>query len=111
MLWALKEFLFSHLKVYVSYDYGGTFTLISDKFQLSKDKKKDGSKQVISQFYHSPADNRRVSFCSRDDSALEPFPPAGQIAPHEPAKERICHLGGLWSLPESNSLVTCDHIG
>ncbi|RVE64659.1 hypothetical protein OJAV_G00128190 [Oryzias javanicus] len=48
--------------VYVSYDYGATFTLISDKFQLSKEKIKDGSKQVISQFYHSPADNRRYLF-------------------------------------------------
>lgn len=45
----------------MSYDYGTTFTLVSDKFQLSEVKAKDGSKQVISQFYHSPADNRRVS--------------------------------------------------
>lgn len=35
--------------------------LISDKFQLSGTKAKDDRKQVISQFYHSPADNRRVS--------------------------------------------------
>ncbi|XP_042342825.1 sortilin-related receptor-like [Plectropomus leopardus] len=48
--------------VYVSYDYGTTFTLVSDKFQLSGVKAKDGSKQVISQFYHSPADNRRYLF-------------------------------------------------
>lgn len=45
----------------MSYDYGTTFTLVSDKFQLSGLKAKDGSKQIISQFYHSPADNRRVS--------------------------------------------------
>lgn len=49
------------LQVYVSYDYGTTFMLVSDKFQLSGATFKDGSKQVISQFYHSPADNRRVS--------------------------------------------------
>lgn len=46
-------------QVYVSYDYGTTFTHISDKFQLSADR--EGKKQVISQFYHSPADNKRVS--------------------------------------------------
>lgn len=45
------------LQVYVSYDYGTTFTLVSEKFKLAK----DDNKQVISQFYHSPADNRRVS--------------------------------------------------
>lgn len=49
------------VQVYVSYDYGTTFALVSDKFQLSGVKAKDGSEQVISQFYHSPADNRRVS--------------------------------------------------
>lgn len=45
----------------MSYDYGTTFMLVSDKFQLLGAKFKDGSKQIISQFYHSPADNRRVS--------------------------------------------------
>lgn len=56
--WLLSPFC---LQVYVSYDYGTTFTLVSEKFQLSGAKAKDGNKQVISQFYHSPADNRRVS--------------------------------------------------
>lgn len=48
-------------QVYVSYDYGTTFVLISDKFQFTGDGLKDGDKQIISQFYHSPADNKRVS--------------------------------------------------
>uniref|UniRef100_A0A3P8Z6A1 Sortilin-related receptor n=1 Tax=Esox lucius TaxID=8010 RepID=A0A3P8Z6A1_ESOLU len=47
--------------VYVSYDYGKSFTAISDKFQLSGEKVKAGSKPVISQFYHSPADNKKVT--------------------------------------------------
>lgn len=45
----------------MSYDYGTTFSLVSEKFQLSEAKAKDGGTPVISQFYHSPADNRRVS--------------------------------------------------
>nr|XP_061781469.1 sortilin-related receptor-like isoform X2 [Nerophis lumbriciformis] len=48
--------------VYVSYDYGFTFTLVSGKFQLSEAKAKDSSAQSISQFYHSPADNKRYLF-------------------------------------------------
>ena len=64
------------LQVYVSYDYGTTFTLVSDKFQLSGVKAKDGSKQVISQFYHSPADNRRVSTCSR---AMRNYTAEGEV--------------------------------
>ncbi|XP_029027892.1 sortilin-related receptor isoform X2 [Betta splendens] len=48
--------------VYVSYDYGTTFVLISDKFQFSGSRLKDGTKQIISQFYHSPADNKRYLF-------------------------------------------------
>ncbi|KAM7399797.1 hypothetical protein PAMP_019041 [Pampus punctatissimus] len=56
--------------VYVSYDYGTTFTLVSDKFQLSGSKVKDGSKQVISQFYHSPADNRRYLFVDSTNNYL-----------------------------------------
>lgn len=56
--------------VYVSYDYGTTFTLVSDKFQLSGVKAKDGSKQVISQFYHSPADNRRYLFVDSTNNYL-----------------------------------------
>uniref|UniRef100_A0A8B9H7A1 Sortilin-related receptor, L(DLR class) A repeats containing n=1 Tax=Astyanax mexicanus TaxID=7994 RepID=A0A8B9H7A1_ASTMX len=46
--------------VYVSYDYGTTFSHISEMFNLSGGK--ENSKQVISQFYHSPADNKRVIF-------------------------------------------------
>ncbi|GAA6077134.1 sortilin-related receptor isoform X1, partial [Tachysurus ichikawai] len=45
--------------VYLSYDYGTTFIHISDKFVLPRGK--ETSQQVISQFYHSPADNRRPS--------------------------------------------------
>ncbi|KAM7413680.1 hypothetical protein PAMA_020860 [Pampus argenteus] len=56
--------------VYVSYDYGTTFALVSDKFQLSGSKAKDGSKQVISQFYHSPADNRRYLFVDSTNNYL-----------------------------------------
>ncbi|KAF3847223.1 hypothetical protein F7725_020251, partial [Dissostichus mawsoni] len=52
--------------VYVSYDYGTSFTL----FQLSGIKAKDGSKQVISQFYHSPADNRRYLFVDSTNNYL-----------------------------------------
>ncbi|XP_061923873.1 sortilin-related receptor-like [Entelurus aequoreus] len=48
--------------VYMSYNYGFTFTLVSGKFQLSEAKAKDGSAQSISQFYHSPADNKRYLF-------------------------------------------------
>lgn len=43
----------------MSYDYGTTFTDVSEKFQMPGDQ--EGKKQVISQFYHSPADNKRVS--------------------------------------------------
>ncbi|XP_062275245.1 sortilin-related receptor [Scomber scombrus] len=56
--------------VYVSYDYGTAFTLVSDKFQLAGAKAKDGSKQVISQFYHSPADNRRYLFVDSTNNYL-----------------------------------------
>ncbi|TSX58295.1 Sortilin-related receptor [Bagarius yarrelli] len=54
--------------VYVSYDYGTTFIHISDKFVLPSEK--DASKQVISQFYHSPADNRRYLFADTKNSYL-----------------------------------------
>ncbi|XP_035241564.1 sortilin-related receptor-like [Anguilla anguilla] len=54
--------------VYVSYDYGTSFTPISDKFQLSSKKK--GAKQVIAQFYHSPADNKRYLFADTTNSYL-----------------------------------------
>uniref|UniRef100_A0A3P8V3B2 Sortilin-related receptor n=1 Tax=Cynoglossus semilaevis TaxID=244447 RepID=A0A3P8V3B2_CYNSE len=56
--------------VYVSYDYGTTFLLISEKFQLSATKFKEGTKQVISQFYHSPADNRRYLFVDSTNNYL-----------------------------------------
>ena len=44
--------------MYVSYDYGTSFVLVSDRFRLSGAK--EDRKQVIAQFYHSPADNKRV---------------------------------------------------
>uniref|UniRef100_A0A3Q3EAT1 Sortilin-related receptor n=1 Tax=Labrus bergylta TaxID=56723 RepID=A0A3Q3EAT1_9LABR len=56
--------------IYVSYDYGTTFTLVSEKFQLSGVKFKEGAKQVISQFYHSPADNRRYLFVDSTNNYL-----------------------------------------
>ncbi|XP_073673926.1 sortilin-related receptor [Garra rufa] len=54
--------------VYVSYDYGTTFTHVSEKFKLSGDL--EGKKQVISQFYHSPADNKRYLFTDTTNSYL-----------------------------------------
>uniref|UniRef100_A0A4W4GF62 Sortilin-related receptor n=1 Tax=Electrophorus electricus TaxID=8005 RepID=A0A4W4GF62_ELEEL len=54
--------------VYVSYDYGTTFTHISEKFKMSGEK--ENSKQVISQFYHSPADNKRYLFADTTNSYL-----------------------------------------
>ncbi|XP_076833567.1 LOW QUALITY PROTEIN: sortilin-related receptor [Brachyhypopomus gauderio] len=54
--------------VYVSYDYGTTFTHISEKFKLSDEK--ENSRQVISQFYHSPADNKRYLFADTTNSYL-----------------------------------------
>ncbi|KAF0030311.1 hypothetical protein F2P81_017042 [Scophthalmus maximus] len=68
--------------VYVSYDYGTTFMLVSDKFQLSGATFKDGSKQVISQFYHSPADNRRMLFTLVTDTGT-PYMGRG-VEPHDP---------------------------
>ncbi|XP_046891253.1 sortilin-related receptor isoform X1 [Hypomesus transpacificus] len=55
--------------VYVSYDYGSSFTLISDLFQLGAPAQKD-TKQVISQFYHSPADNKRYLFADTINNYL-----------------------------------------
>ncbi|KAJ8343111.1 hypothetical protein SKAU_G00330390 [Synaphobranchus kaupii] len=52
--------------VYVSYDYGANFTSISNKFQLPKEKA--GSKELIAQFYHSPADNKRYLFADTNNS-------------------------------------------
>ncbi|MBN3300436.1 SORL protein, partial [Amia calva] len=54
--------------VYLSYDYGTTFKLISDRFQLSGDKATN--KQVIAQFYHSPADNKRYLFADTTNNYL-----------------------------------------
>ncbi|XP_039862395.1 sortilin-related receptor isoform X1 [Simochromis diagramma] len=56
--------------VYVSYDHGTTFIPVSHKFKFSGAKMKDGSKQVISQFYHSPADNRRYLFVDSTNNYL-----------------------------------------
>uniref|UniRef100_A0A674CL20 Sortilin-related receptor, L(DLR class) A repeats containing n=1 Tax=Salmo trutta TaxID=8032 RepID=A0A674CL20_SALTR len=56
--------------VYVSYDYGTSFSPISERFQLSGEKEKEGNKQVISQFYHSPADNKRYLFADSTNSYL-----------------------------------------
>lgn len=44
-------------QVYVSYDYGKSFQKISEKLNFGAG---NSSKAVIAQFYHSPADNRRV---------------------------------------------------
>ncbi|KAG7282267.1 hypothetical protein CRUP_033794, partial [Coryphaenoides rupestris] len=54
--------------VYVSYDYGTSFTLVSDRFRFSGAK--EDSKQLIAQFYHSPADNRRYLFADVTNSYL-----------------------------------------
>nr|XP_008162766.1 sortilin-related receptor isoform X1 [Chrysemys picta bellii] len=45
--------------VYVSYDYGKTFKKISEKFSFGSGNTSD---VAISQFYHSPADNKRYIF-------------------------------------------------
>ena len=47
----------SIFQVYVSYDYGRSFKRISDKLNFGEG---NSSEAVIAQFYHSPADNRRV---------------------------------------------------
>lgn len=52
------------VQVYVSYDYGTTFTDVSDKFQLPGPKADEEDVPIISQFYHSPADNKRVGTSS-----------------------------------------------
>lgn len=44
-------------QVYVSYDYGKSFQKISEKLNFGVG---NSSEAVIAQFYHSPADNRRV---------------------------------------------------
>lgn len=49
--------LSSIFQVYVSYDYGKSFQRISEKFNFGVG---NSSEAVIAQFYHSPADNKRV---------------------------------------------------
>lgn len=48
---------FCVFQVYVSYDYGKSFNKISEKLNFGPG---NSSEAVISQFYHSPADNKRV---------------------------------------------------
>uniref|UniRef100_A0A3B3Q3S9 Sortilin-related receptor n=1 Tax=Paramormyrops kingsleyae TaxID=1676925 RepID=A0A3B3Q3S9_9TELE len=55
-------------QVYVSYDYGTTFSHISERFQLSDSKA--GNKQAIAQFYHSPVDNKRYLFADTTNGFL-----------------------------------------
>ena len=43
--------------MYVSYDYGKSFKRISEKLNFGEG---NSSEAVIAQFYHSPADNKRV---------------------------------------------------
>lgn len=47
----------SVFQVYVSYDYGRSFRRISEKLNFGEG---NSSEAVIAQFYHSPADNKRV---------------------------------------------------
>ncbi|XP_057695606.1 sortilin-related receptor [Corythoichthys intestinalis] len=56
--------------VYVSYDYGSSFTPVSSKFKLPEAMAKAGSTQIISQFYHSPADNKRYIFVDTTNNYL-----------------------------------------
>lgn len=85
----------------MSYDYGTTFTHISDKFQLSADR--EGMKQVISQFYHSPADNKRVSVEERSFfiQNLDCFPAICRVTFH-----RSSHLYTPTNGGKNTSLVS-----
>lgn len=49
--------LATFFQVYVSYDYGRSFKRISEKLNFGEG---NSSEAVIAQFYHSPADNKRV---------------------------------------------------
>lgn len=49
--------LLTPLQVYVSYDYGKSFKKISERFSFDGG---NSSEVAIAQFYHSPADNKRV---------------------------------------------------
>ncbi|XP_077161267.1 sortilin-related receptor isoform X2 [Paroedura picta] len=53
--------------VYVSYDYGKTFKKISDRFNFGPG---NNSQVVITQFYHSPADNKRYIFINASTQYL-----------------------------------------
>lgn len=55
--------------MYVSYDYGKSFSKISEKLNFGVG---NNSEAVISQFYHSPADNKRVRrLCFRSSAFWE----------------------------------------
>uniref|UniRef100_H3DA53 Sortilin-related receptor n=1 Tax=Tetraodon nigroviridis TaxID=99883 RepID=H3DA53_TETNG len=56
--------------VYVSYDYGASFTQVSDKFRPPADGTGAEDTPVISQFYHSPADNKRYLFVDSGSRVL-----------------------------------------
>lgn len=45
-------------KVYISYDYGKSFKRISHMFRHGNG---NGDVATMEQFFHSPADNKRVS--------------------------------------------------
>lgn len=80
------------LQVYVSYDYGKSFNRISGKLNFGVG---NSSEAVISQFYHSPADNKRVRRLSLEHCllgewlpteggwALEPFAILGAHTGHQ----------------------------
>ena len=53
--------LATFFQVYVSYDYGRSFKRISEKLNFGEG---NSSEAVIAQFYHSPADNKRVRMSS-----------------------------------------------
>ena len=84
-------FPFCVFQVYVSYDYGKSFNRISGKLNFGVG---NNSEAVISQFYHSPADNKRVRDCLRNTAfredgctegvwALEPFAILGAHRGHQ----------------------------
>lgn len=49
--------LATFFQAYVSYDYGRSFKRISEKLNFGEG---NSSEAVVAQFYHSPADNKRV---------------------------------------------------
>ncbi|CAJ0953097.1 unnamed protein product [Ranitomeya imitator] len=52
--------------VYVSYDYGKSFSRISDQFRYPS----DGRSPTVAQFFHSPVDNKRYIFVDADANYL-----------------------------------------